>query len=82
VNSILGYNRQYNLFPNPTSDQIIVLSEEETQQEYFLMDSQGRIIIEGNLNGSKTFLSLSELAPGAYFLRIGTNKVLLKVVKQ
>jgi hypothetical protein len=67
--------------PNPTSDQLYLTSATALQEDYLMTDAQGRVVLKGTLSGKETTLSLLELAPGTYILRLGTIRV-VKVVKQ
>ncbi|MFZ9658064.1 MAG: T9SS type A sorting domain-containing protein, partial [Crocinitomicaceae bacterium] len=63
------------VYPNPCTDQIQI-SGLTPNTAYALTDAAGTTM----LNGSETVLSLTNFAPGIYFLNV--NGTLTKIVKQ
>ncbi len=58
------------LFPNPTKNYIYIRSDR--QGPFEIMDLLGRIIFQGELNGTKE-LDITQLAAGKYFVRMGNE---------
>jgi subtilisin-like proprotein convertase family protein len=72
----------YSIFPNPATNVISVNSPFEMESPYELLDSRGRIVLNGELIGKSCQISLSEIATGTYFLKIIENQLMIKVVKE
>jgi PKD repeat protein len=72
------------VFPNPTTNEINLISESGSGN-YQLLDLSGRLLLHGPLNGSRTVLDLTELPTGTYWLRSiaedGSSEA-VRVVKQ
>ncbi len=67
------------VFPNPVGDALTIKTEQYDNLSYQLFDENGKLIFEGNLLNSETFLNTSDLQPAAYSLRILNNQ--LEMVK-
>ncbi|MFY7990402.1 MAG: T9SS type A sorting domain-containing protein [Fluviicola sp.] len=72
----------FSVAPNPTTNLVTITTQEARFDAYTLMDAQGRIIQEGKLKGTSTLLDLSRMARGNYFLQIGHQQTVLKLVKE
>lgn len=72
----------FSVAPNPATNLVTITTQEARFDAYTLMDAQGRIIQEGKLKGTSTLLDLSRMARGNYFLRIGHQQTVLKLVKE
>jgi subtilisin-like proprotein convertase family protein len=72
----------YSIFPNPATNVIWVNSPFDMESPYQLIDSRGRIVLDGELVGKSCQISLSEIAPGTYFLKVIENQLMIKVVKE
>lgn len=62
------------LFPNPTTDEVVLLATESLSAQHFpvqwhLFDTQGRMMMQGELNG-KASISVEALDPGIYRIEI------------
>jgi len=65
-----------NVYPNPSSD-LIKISSGETDvsgMRYLLVDMNGKVILEKNMSGNESDISLSTLPPSIYFLKVYQNK--------
>lgn len=60
------------LYPNPARDMLFV-SGVHQQQPYSLLDATGRTLAQGNLLVHSSRISLPDLPPGIYFLRLATG---------
>jgi hypothetical protein len=70
-------------FPNPTTD-IVVLGIESQNIEafrYILTDVNGKILQDRKIESNQQQINLSEMAAGAYFLSVRTNKKAVKTFK-
>ena len=75
----------YEIFPNPTHEYLVIHSKEELKEKayYSLIDQFGRKVASGNLAGSKT-IDLSKFQNGIYWLKIfNTDRIysLKKILK-
>lgn len=71
------------VFPNPTSDQVLVsLPEEFIGKNISLYDYTGRIVYDYTVISQDETLSLLDLAAGTYYLRIEGLHKLATIVKQ
>lgn len=71
------------IYPNPATDMITIRQDNPVaNQPYALHDMAGEMITNGMLQEQSTVISLSGLAPGVYFLRIGSSaQKVYKIVK-
>ncbi len=74
------------LYPNPTSDIVIIeiIDLPKNTIKYELTDIEGRLIYKGMLYGSNS-ISLKEVIPSTYILRVFDNKSsqkTFKIIKQ
>ena len=74
--------RRVIVYPNPTNDLLYITLSAESNEDYVLIDSGGRKLLEGKLNGIETQITLKELNIGLYFLQIGKERLTIRVVKQ
>jgi uncharacterized protein (TIGR02145 family) len=85
TNSSIGLTEntlESKVYPNPVNDVLYVVMAEESNEIYFILDSRGRKVLEGRLNGTETQINLKELSNGAYMLKIGEQKMPIRVIKQ
>jgi len=69
--------------PNPTSDflKIKVTKEDVTGLQFLLLDINGKLILQKNLEGNETSLSIDKLTDGLYILMIKEGPKELKTFK-
>lgn len=79
LRSIISKRSEFGVYPNPTSD-IIHLPENLIQQEYEVYTTFGKILLTGQVSESAT-VSLSQLTPGTYFIRLPQTQQYAVVVK-
>jgi uncharacterized delta-60 repeat protein len=72
----------FNVYPNPTNDVICIVMPSAIFEKYVVIDSRGRKVLEGKLNGTETQISFKELAIGSYVLRVGEERIPVRVIKQ
>lgn len=76
------------LFPNPTTESIMLQTDgiREGQLHYRLTDLQGKLLQESVLAREQTSISMMDLPPAAYFLRVlnSENKSIqtFKIIKK
>ncbi len=61
---------QLRVFPNPSSDFVVIATSQDQEYEFRLFDSQARGIVSGRLTGTSTKLILKNYAKGLYFLEL------------
>lgn len=74
----------YIVFPNPATDHITVMLPGMQQSlPYSILDSGGRIVVQGSLSSGKTIINTAQLRAGMYCLMVNNSrKTALKIVKK
>lgn len=71
-----------NLYPNPTSDQLIIEIDETLKDlSLNLTDMNGKILISQPVQAKETILSLKELAVGSYNLMVQHDNEIIESFK-
>jgi hypothetical protein len=75
IRRILGMNENgsnsLELYPNPSSDQITIKTDEVLTGKVFeVYDQVGKLILKGTLTGTKTSIQLNGIANGMYSIQI------------
>ncbi len=80
----LNPNNSISIFPNPSTNQINVLTDFTYHgSSYTILDINGRSVIEGKITGQNTIIELDNLSAGTYFLRMGEySNLTTKFIKQ
>lgn len=69
-------------YPNPTFDNIkVCLSSSEIIYNYFLFDTSGKLIKEGNFKDNESIISLDNFPTATYFLKVISEKGFEKNIK-
>ncbi|WP_343632054.1 T9SS type A sorting domain-containing protein [Fluviicola sp.] len=73
-------NLELTAFPNPTNGSMTISVNEHTTGKlaYQLFDTRGKLIEEKEISQSETGVSMNQLAPASYLLRITDNGQLVK----
>jgi hypothetical protein len=71
----------FSVSPNPAKDQLNVLSPSGINENYFLLDAQGRKVLAGKLTGATTTIDISKLAAGNYLVQVGEEQMPVRIVK-
>lgn len=71
----------YNVAPNPAQDELIVSSTIPSNINYSIVDAQGKIILNGKLQGFSTSINIEELVKGIYLLNIEDKQGVIRFVK-
>jgi hypothetical protein len=71
---ILDAENTWTVFPNPTSNMIVLDGINQTVT-YRLYDTSGRLCKEGNINSTENQMNLDHLDKGIYLLQLDNNKV-------
>jgi hypothetical protein len=76
------YSETIQIYPNPTSGQIVVnISESLLNNNYKLLDFFGRTVLEGRIVSLKESISLDNLSSGTYLFKLDNWNVLKTIVK-
>ena len=72
------------IFPNPTTDEIIVIGDLKDASKLILSNNIGKVVSITNINknSSNHKIDIRNLSKGIYFISIDDNKTSKKVVKQ
>jgi hypothetical protein len=73
------------VFPNPTEDWITISRENvalTAEENYQVVDGIGRLILNGKINGEKSYISLKYLKSGSYFLKVGQTAKPIRIEKE
>ena len=71
----------FTISPNPATDELTITTTTLLNENYILLDSQGRKVLSGTLTGTATLLNISQLARGNYLLQIGEKQLPVRIVK-
>jgi hypothetical protein len=76
-------NSNITVSPNPTADfiTISILENELQNAQYLLLDINGKLILQNNIQDTQTKISFTELAKATYFVVVLTNKQKTKTFK-
>jgi hypothetical protein len=75
-------NLVFTAYPNPTFDNIkIHLSSLGTIYNYFLFDTSGKLIKEGNFKDNESIISLENFPTATYFLKVISENGFEKNIK-
>ena len=74
---------EFSAFPNPTSGSMTISVSEYSKEKlsYQLFDKGGKLIEEKAISHQETILSMDQLAPAAYLLKITDDGQLVKEFK-
>ncbi|PJC61592.1 MAG: secretion protein, partial [Flavobacteriales bacterium CG_4_9_14_0_2_um_filter_32_27] len=82
INEITAFN-EFNVYPNPTSNQITLkVNANLVGAIYTIYDNMGKSVMSGKINNEHTVIELDNLSNGIYLFSIGENgKQTFKVIK-
>ena len=65
-------NISLSIFPNPTSDYLTLKVEDYNNEalSYYLIDEQGKLVLNQQITNQDTQVAMSTLARGAYFINV------------
>jgi hypothetical protein len=74
------------IFPNPTDDYLTLKVEDYNNEalSYYLIDEQGKLVLNEHITNQDTQLAMSSLARGTYFINVlqAKNKIqTFKIIK-
>jgi hypothetical protein len=71
----------FTVYPNPATDVLNVVMTVNNEETYVVLDSRGRKVMEGTINGTQAALSIKELAPGTYMMLVGEFSSPVRIIK-
>lgn len=74
VSNVKPLALQFETFPNPATDRIIIRREKSTLAELELVNLQGQLMWQGQSKSFETEISVSDFPPGTYLLKIRDPK--------
>ncbi len=73
----------FNVYPNPTSNSFTISSEKVINSEFTIIDSQGREVLTGSMNGQEHTIDISKLSKGVYSVVFdNTEYPVVSVIKE
>jgi hypothetical protein len=73
----------FNVYPNPTSNSFTISSEKVINSEFKIIDSQGREVLTGSMNGQEHTIEISNLSKGVYSVVFNnTEYPVVSVIKE
>ncbi len=85
IHEISGLSYKIEAFPNPTSDFLILQTDQLNDIEYQVFGLRGELIYQDKLYSPETKIDFRRLTPSTYFIKIYQNKgpvKQFKIVKQ
>ena len=78
-----GINLSVTVFPNPTTDYLTLSTGnfDNKNLSFHLYDINGKMIQESKINVSETKISMTDLPPATYFLKVTVNQKEVKTFK-
>lgn len=76
-------NLELSVYPNPTTNflQLKIESEQLENLSYQLIDLQGKVIESKKVSNTTTTVTMENLLPATYFLRVTDNNQIVKTFK-
>jgi len=83
VNPLTNNTEDYNIYPNPASDELVVKVENGTYTSFIITNSVGQVIMKQPLHGNETDINVQSLTPGLYNITLKgeINLVTRKFIK-
>ena len=73
----------FNVYPNPTSNSFTISSDNLINSEFKIIDSQGREVLTGTMNGQEHTIDISKLSNGVYSVVFNnTEYPVVSVIKE
>lgn len=69
----------FEVFPNPFTNQFVIRKNNDQISNYILFDCSGRILIQGSLSSSETEINTDILSVGNYFVQV--EGIIQKIIK-
>jgi fibronectin type 3 domain-containing protein len=72
----------FNVYPNPTSNEFVLVKENDENSNYSIVDQSGKVLLVGKTAGINTTIEIAQFAQGIYFLRLENNPKIIKLIKK
>jgi len=74
---------EFVVYPNPAKDYVILKTGtyDVENLNYYLYDSNGRLLDKDKVQGNETTISMRTLLPSTYFLKVIDNNRVIKIFK-
>ncbi len=69
------------IFPNPTSEVLILKISAFNNVHYYLYDAQGKLVLNDIISAEETLIQVGQFAPGNYTLKLNKENQHLKTFK-
>jgi hypothetical protein len=70
-----------NIFPNPAQSQIFLVRSLAKKERYQILNIQGQRVIEGEILGRNSTITVQDLPKGMYYLRLDSESESFKIQK-
>ena len=83
IKEIEGINLKCSIYPNPTPDNLILEIDEYDNKEilYQLYNFSGKLIESKKLKNNRNIITMKDLVPSTYFLKVISNQKEIKTFK-
>ncbi len=79
VNPVANVAPDYNIYPNPVTDELVIKVENGSYQTFAITNSIGQLVMTHPLNNKQTDVNVSSLAPGLYSITLkGKNDIVTR----
>lgn len=77
-------DKNFQLFPNPANDLLIVETDQYKDVKMLIFDNIGRVVVASKLSGNRTAVGISGFLPGIYILKLynGQEAITRKFLKK
>jgi hypothetical protein len=78
-----GIKLEFNVYPNPAADfvKLFIATDEFKDLRYQLFNFSGLLLLEGNIEGKLTEITMQGLSSSTYFLKVLSSKREIKTFK-
>lgn len=83
IKEVEGISLDFSVYPNPASDflRLRTTNSELKNLRYQLYDISGNVLLSNEIESTETNISMQNLLPGNYFLRISSASIEIKTFK-
>ncbi len=82
VEEVIIGKEKVKVYPNPSSNEIFLVSDDNLDFEYMIVDQTGRIIKKEKLSGVNTRIDVSALPAGYYIIKFANSEIdSIKILK-
>lgn len=85
ISTVADLAKKVVVYPNPATDYVLISNSENYFDKYELVSIDGKILLNGQINGSQERISLENMNSGGYLLKLSGSKqnisIPLKIIK-